>query len=72
MWGYDDFSPGKTIMASTNRPVHLRFINRLPYKHLFDVDLKLHGTNRGEPHCRVSIHLHGGRVPWYVDGRVVH
>jgi len=34
-WGYDGYSPGATIHASTNRPIKLRFINQLPAQHLF-------------------------------------
>jgi len=83
LWGYSDATNvnlrylGGVIVASAGRPVRINFKNNLPtrkpphYSHLHPVpvdkgaffqDASVLADNR------VSVHLHGGFVPWISDG----
>jgi len=74
LWGYMDQVTGKSaylgpiIAATRNRPVMLRVKNQLPNKHPLPVDTSLMGADNGAAQNRMTIHLHGGLVPWTSDG----
>src|SRR5215470_14791261 len=77
-WGYSDAKKphnqylGGFIVARQGRPVRLRVTNSLPPQHLLPVD----PTAIDQPMIdavggrvdRITVHLHGGIVPWSSDG----
>src|SRR5262245_10371460 len=77
-WGYADAKSsnqqylGGVIVSKTGRPVKLRMANQLPSSHLLPID----ATSVEAPMAaevggrvdRVTVHLHGGVVPWTSDG----
>jgi len=72
VWTYNGTYPGPTILARTDEPVTVNWINdlrnpdnTLRTDHLLDVDLCPHGA---EDAPKVVVHLHGGHVPAAVDG----
>ncbi|MDQ3946857.1 MAG: multicopper oxidase domain-containing protein [Actinomycetota bacterium] len=79
MWGYgpvgrDPTSPGPTIVAHRDRPVEVRWANRLPTRHLAPVDTTLHWAYSHQQHSIAEagvpavVHLHGGHVDAAFDG----
>ena len=74
LWGYVDMATNKTgylgplIVAQRGKPVVIRMHNNLPNKHILPVDTSLMGAEDGVPVNRLSLHLHGGLVPWTMDG----
>ncbi len=72
LWGYNpvgNSAPrhlGGLIVAQRNRPVRLRVSNNLPGSgHILPVDTTIMGY--AAPN-NLSVHLHGGLVPWISDG----
>ncbi len=74
-WGYADVTGGKTanhrylggaIVATRGRPVKLDVRNRLPRRHPLPIDRSLMGAEGADN--RITVHLHGGLVPWNSDG----
>lgn len=72
LWTYNGTYPGPTILAKTDEPVTVNWINdlrntdnTLRTDHLFDVDLCPHGA---EDEPKTVVHLHGGHVPAAFDG----
>jgi FtsP/CotA-like multicopper oxidase with cupredoxin domain len=68
---------GPTIVANRNRPVRVKFINKLPTGtggNLFlPVDTTVMGAGAGPnggdyTQNRATLHLHGGFTPWISDG----
>jgi FtsP/CotA-like multicopper oxidase with cupredoxin domain len=68
---------GPVIIAQSNRPVRVRFLNELPTGAAGDlfipVDTHIAGTGVGPdglPYTqnRATVHLHGGNTPWISDG----
>lgn len=74
LWGYSDLSTGKRaylgpiISAQRGRPVIIQMKNSLPSKHPLPVDASLMGADMGAAQNRITVHLHGGLVPWTMDG----
>lgn len=74
LWGYRDEASGKSaylgpiIAAKRGTPVIIRLKNTLPNKHPLPVDTTLMGCEDGAAQNRITIHLHGGLVPWTSDG----
>jgi spore coat protein A len=74
LWGYVDMATNKSgylgplIVAQRGKPVVIRMHNNLPNKHLLPLDTTLMGAEEGVPVNRLSLHLHGGFVPWTMDG----
>jgi spore coat protein A, manganese oxidase len=74
LWGYMDQTTGKSaylgpiIVAQRNRPVIIQMQNKLPATHLLPVDTTLMGADQGALQNRIAVHLHGGLVPWTMDG----
>jgi spore coat protein A len=74
LWGYMDQASGKSaylgpiIAAQRGRPVMIRMTNALPSKHPLPVDSSLMGADNGAAQNRITVHLHGGLVPWTSDG----
>ena len=59
VWGYNGRSPGPTIRARKNERVHVKWINKLPLKHLLPVDQTIMGAGPNNPQVRTVVHLHG-------------
>ena len=81
LWGYSNTAQldgyrhlGGAIVAQKGRPVRVRFQNELPPTHILPVDLSAPGVDAATMamHNRVSVHLHGGHVPWPSDGGPWH
>lgn len=74
LWGYMDQASGKNaylgpiIAATRGRPVMIRMKNLLPSQHPLPVDTSLMGADNGAAQNRMTVHLHGGLVPWTSDG----
>jgi FtsP/CotA-like multicopper oxidase with cupredoxin domain len=45
LWGYNGTYPGPTIVAQSNRPIVVKWINHLPTAHLFPIDHTLPGMS---------------------------
>jgi spore coat protein A len=78
LWGYEERYPGPLIEAMRGTPVEIRWENRLPLRHLFEVDPHIHGAMPPAPAVRTVPHLHGSRTSsesdglpekWYTPGR---
>src|SRR5579871_1275451 len=74
LWGYVDTVTnrpgylGPLIVAQRGKPVVIRMLNNLPAKHILPVDTSIMGAAPNVPVNRLSLHLHGGNVPWTSDG----
>ncbi|AIG26653.1 multicopper oxidase family protein [Brevibacillus laterosporus] len=68
VWGYNDMYPGPTFNVRRNRPILVKWENKLPYQHLLPVDTTVHGADPSQPSVRTVTHLHGGRVRPENDG----
>jgi spore coat protein A len=74
LWGYMDQASGKNaylgpiIAAQRGRPVMIRMKNTLPNKHPLPIDTSIMGADNGAAQNRITVHLHGGLVPWTSDG----
>ncbi len=75
LWGYADVTAGQApnhrylggvIVAQKNRPVRLVMTNALPTTHPLPVDTTIMGAEGAQN--RITVHLHGGLVPWTSDG----
>jgi spore coat protein A len=78
LWGYADAKTrdarylGGVIVAKTGRPVKLRVTNQLPTSHILPIDPTSVESEMAEEigsrADRITVHLHGGVVPWTSDG----
>jgi spore coat protein A len=79
VWGYGVAGhpvtwPGPTVVARRDRPLQVRWVNRLPPRHLAPVDHTLHSaySHRGHSPDAAGVpavpHLHGGHVDADSDG----
>ena len=75
IWGYapqgfpsDQGYLGGVIVAQKDRPVRLKVKNELPTTHPLPVDKTIMGAESSEAENRMTVHLHGGLVPWNSDG----
>jgi spore coat protein A len=75
LWGYADVTAGQAanhrylggvIVAQKNRPVQLIMKNQLPARHPLPVDTTIMGADGAAN--RITVHFHGGFVPWTSDG----
>jgi spore coat protein A len=67
-WGYEGQYPGPTIEAMSGVPVEVIWENRLPTRHIFQVDPRIHGAMPPAPAVRTVPHLHGSRTRSESDG----
>lgn len=67
VWGYEGMCPGPTIEVMKDDTIYVRWLNRLPKRHLLTVDKTLHSTIDA-PEVRTVVHLHGANVEWESDG----
>ncbi|MBM7646667.1 spore coat protein A [Scopulibacillus daqui] len=67
LWGYNGMYPGPTIEAEKDNLTLVKWINKLPDKHLLPVDKTIHGA-MNHPEVRTVVHLHGGASPAPSDG----
>jgi FtsP/CotA-like multicopper oxidase with cupredoxin domain len=78
LWGYADAKTGDArylggvIVAKSGRPVKLRMTNQLPTSHILPIDATSveheMAEEIGHRVDRITVHLHGGVVPWTSDG----
>jgi spore coat protein A len=68
LWGYNSSWPGPTIEARKGHPLLVRWINKLPTKHLLPIDTTIHGAEASLPEVRTVAHLHGAVVLPDSDG----
>jgi spore coat protein A len=74
LWGYMDQTTGvpaylgPVVVSRRNQPVRIRMKNNLPSVHPLPVDTMLMGADNGAAANRICVHLHGGLVPWNMDG----
>lgn len=74
LWGYVDMATNQTgylgplILAQRGKPVVIRMHNNLPATHILPVDTTIPGAETNVPLNRCVVHLHGGYVPWTMDG----
>jgi spore coat protein A, manganese oxidase len=68
LWGYEGQYPGPVIEAERGESVQVRWENRLPTRHIFEIDPAIHGAMPPAPAVRTVPHLHGSRSPSYSDG----
>ena len=77
LWGYADVTAGQApnfrylggaIVARKGRPVKLIMKNTLPPNHPLPVDATIMGAEDGQADNAITVHLHGGLVPWTSDG----
>ncbi len=77
LWGYADgtnaASPdfkylGPIIVAHQDRPVRLSVTNKLPAAQILPVDTDPFFVDAQAYLNKISVHLHGGFVPWISDG----
>lgn len=68
LYGYEGIYPGPTIVAESNKPIRVKWMNNLPVTpHLLPVDKTVHGAG-GVPEVRTVVHLHGANVQPDSDG----
>ncbi|GAB3790067.1 multicopper oxidase family protein [Virgibacillus kimchii] len=58
LWGYNRQFPGPIIEAFRDEPVHVKWQNNLPSRHLLPVDKSIHQLDQ-LPTVRTVVHLHG-------------
>lgn len=68
VWGYDGHYPGPVFEARQGVAAHVTWENRLPARHLFPIDRKIHGAMSPTPAVRTVPHLHGARADQISDG----
>lgn len=68
LWGFEGQYPGPTFDVVRGRPIHVRWENQLPAKHIFVVDPHIHGAMPPSPEVRTVPHLHGARTESSSDG----
>lgn len=67
IWGYNGTYPGPTIEVPKDMAIKVKWVNKLPRKHILPVDHTLHGT-ADTPDVRTVVHLHGANVADNSDG----
>lgn len=68
LYAYEGMYPGPTIVAESNKPIKVKWLNDIPVNpHLLPVDKTLHGAE-GEYEVRTVVHLHGANVQPDSDG----
>jgi len=68
VWGYNGLYPGPTFEVKRNKPILVKWKNKLPFEHLLPVDRTLHGAEPDQPSVRTVVHLHEGRLTPENDG----
>ncbi|WP_240732057.1 multicopper oxidase family protein [Geobacter sp. FeAm09] len=78
LWGYNPVTPlggsqpqkhlGGIIVAKKGVPTQLTVTNKLPAKGIIPVDTSSIFPDAARSVNRVTVHLHGGFVPWISDG----
>jgi spore coat protein A, manganese oxidase len=68
IWGYEGQYPGPIFEARRGTPIDVEWENRLPLRHLFEIDPHIHGAMPPTPTVRTVPHLHGSRSQSESDG----
>ena len=67
LWGYNRQYPGPLFEVNRGEPIHVKWINDLPYKHILPVDKSIHDLAE-LPEVRTVTHLHGSETESTSDG----
>ncbi len=59
---------GGIIVAQKGVPIQLNFTNNMPSTHILPVDISANFPDAAAAKNNLSVHLHGGHVPWISDG----
>ena len=68
IWGYNGAWPGPTIEVQSGQPLEIKWVSKLPTRHLLPVDHSIHGAESSIPDVRNVAHIHGARVLPEDDG----
>lgn len=58
LWGYNSQFPGPLFDINHGTPIHVKWANKLPSRHILPIDTSIHHLDT-EPEVRTVIHLHG-------------
>ncbi|MFD1174480.1 multicopper oxidase family protein [Oceanobacillus picturae] len=67
LWGYDGQFPGPTFEVTQGETAHVKWMNRLPGRHILPVDTSIHNL-ASQPIVRTVTHLHGSVTKPESDG----
>lgn len=67
VWGFNRQFPGPLFDVNQGDPIHVKWVNNLPDKHLLPIDKSIHDVAK-QPEVRTVTHLHGGETKSDSDG----
>lgn len=67
LWGYNSQFPGPLFDVNQGEPIHVKWMNNLPSKHILPIDKSIHEVAH-EPEVRTVVHLHGSETESDSDG----
>lgn len=68
VWGYHTNYPGPTVMATTNVPIQVNWMNRLPTNFPFWLFASMQNSGVPDQSVRTVVHLHGAASRPQFDG----
>lgn len=66
LWGYNGTFPGPVIDVERDRPIQVKWLNKLPEKHFLPIDTSF--MDEELPEVRTVVHLHGSETKADSDG----
>ncbi|MFC3039902.1 multicopper oxidase family protein [Virgibacillus xinjiangensis] len=67
LWGYNGSFPGPTIEAEEGENIQVKWMNKLPDRHILPIDRSIHNVAH-QPEVRTVTHLHGSVTEPESDG----
>lgn len=67
VWAYNGLVPGPTFEVKKDKPIYVKWKNKLPKKHFLPIDTTIHGASHN-PEVRTVVHLHGSPSAPASDG----
>ncbi|WHY59475.1 multicopper oxidase family protein [Peribacillus simplex] len=67
VWAYNGLVPGPTFEVKKDKPIYVKWKNKLPKKHFLPIDTTIHGASHN-PEVRTVVHLHGSPSTPASDG----
>ncbi len=68
LWGFEGQYPGPVFDVDRGHAIQVKWENRLPAKHIFAIDPRIHGAMPPAPEVRTVPHLHGAQTSSDSDG----
>jgi spore coat protein A len=68
VWGFNGGYLGPTIEVEPYKSISVLWQNKLPKKHLFTIDHRIHGAGYEVPDVRTVVHVHGAKTYDVYDG----